>query len=178
MISKQYYTGNSNPLEPKDLAAQICFAVSAFYECDKYRKDVRGGSVLFDNSITKSRRLTRLATAFVHSTLEYLRVDQPEGLSAQQWVEHLKDGIREFDRNDWSMSQWRGGGLDGASGNRSDKLAKRVFLKYLKMTKEEHDEIGNTRIIDFLWGTGRKVKITAFVWNEETNKVIQDEVKK
>jgi len=173
LISKQYYTGNSNPLEPKDLAAQICFAVRAFYECDKYRKDVRGGSVLFDNSINKSRRLSRLATAFVHSTLEYLRVDRTDGLSAQQWIEHLKDGIREFDRNDWSMNQWRGGGLDGASGNRSDKLAKRVFLKYLKMTKEEHDDIGNTRIIDFLWGTGRKVKITAYVWNDETNKVIR-----
>ena len=173
LIAKQYYTGNSQPLDPKDLAAQICFAVKAFHDSDKYKEDTRGGSVLFDNSIPKTRRLSRLATAFVHSALEFLRVDQPEGFSYQQWKEHLCDGVREFDRNDWGMSQWRGGGLDGASGNRSDKLAKRVFLKYLKMTQKEHDEISNTRIIDFLWGTGRKVKITAYAWNDETDRVIR-----
>ena len=173
LIAKQYYNGNSNPLSPNDLAAQICFAVKAFYECDQYRKEQRGGSVIFDNSISKSRQLTRLATAFVHSTLEYLRTDVTDGMTFQQWKEHLSDGIREFNRNDWALNRWRGGGLDGASGNRSDKFAKRVFLKYLRMTKEEHDAISNTRIIDFLWGTGRKVKITAYVWNEETGRAIR-----
>jgi len=63
-------------------------------------------------------------------------------------------------------------GLDGASGNRSQKLAIRVFSKYLRLTKEDHEEINNTRIIDYLWGSGRKVRITAYAWNENNGKII------
>ena len=172
LIARNYYSGNSDPLNPEDLAAQICFAIKAFHDLDEHRADLQGGSVLFDNNIVKNRRLGRLATAFTTSVLDYLKTDCVGGLSYAQWCNHLGDEVREFNRNDWSLPRWRGGGLDGASGNRSQKLAIRVFSKYLRLTKEEHGEINNTRIIDYLWGSGRKVRITAYAWNENNGKII------
>ena len=172
LIAKNYYSGNSDSLDSQELAAQICFSIKAFYDLDQHKSELQGGSVLFDSNVAKGRQLQRLATAFTTSVLDYLKTDCPSGMSYAQWKTHLSDKVREFDRNDWSIPRWRGGGLDGATGNRSQKLAIRVFSKYLRMTPEDHEEINHTRIIDYLWGTGRKIRITAFAWNDSNNRII------
>jgi len=163
-LSKEYYKGNSSPLDPEELAAQIAYSVQAFYELDNNRKGSGGGSVLFDNA---AKRLTRLADAYLCASLGFLRQTCISGMTFRQWKDHLSDPIRDFGSNDWTMP-WVGG-LDGAGGNKSRKLAERVFLKYLSADSP----IGH-KITDYLQGAGASLLVTSLFWDESKGKKIEN----
>ena len=164
LISKIYYKGNSSPLDPKDLAEQIAYAVNAFYELDSNNKNAAGGSVLFDNG---GKRLTRLAEAYLCAVLHYLRNTSITGMTYNEWKMYLSDSIRDFGSNNWTMP-WVGG-LDGAPGNKSRQLAERVFEKYLSATSP----IGH-KIVDYLKGSGASFRLVSLKWNDSKNKKIEN----
>ena len=163
-ISKLYYKGTSNPLNPKDLAAQISFSIQAFHDLDDRRGTAAGGSVLFDNS---QKRLSRLADAYLCATLTYLRHTCISGMNFGDWNNHLNDPIRDFGNNDWSMP-WVGG-LDGAPGNASRTLAEKVFVKYLTS-----DNLIGHKITEYLKGSGASFQLTSVYWDDSKGKKIEN----
>jgi len=167
IFSTVYYKGNSSPLSPNLLAAQIAYAVRGFYDLDKYRNGTpHGGSRLFDNG---PQQLTRLAEAYLRAVLKLLRYDISE-MTFDQWKDFLsEDGVREFNKNDWRML-WVGA-LDGATGNNSVKLAERVFYKYLSADGSNTTSIS---VVECLEGYGGKLKLVATYWNELTGKKMEN----
>lgn len=167
MFSTVYYKGNSSPLSPKNLAAQVAYSVRSFYELDKHRNGTPDGkSRLFDNG---SQQLTRLAEAYLRAVLKFLRTDIPS-MTFNQWKEFLsEEGVREFQKSDWRLN-WVGA-LDGATGNSSVKLAERVFLKYLRA---DSGAPPSHRIVDCLRGRGAELKLVAVYWNDTTDKKMEN----
>lgn len=163
-ISKIYYDGNSSPLDPSELAAQVAYSIKAFHDLDSNRKNAAKGSVLFDNS---AKRLSRLAEAYLCAVLNFLRNTCPAGMTFNEWKSHLSDPIRDFGANDWTMP-WVGG-LDGAAGNKSRQLAERVFEKYLS----ENSTVGH-KITDYLKGEGAALQLTSVYWDHVKDRKIEN----
>lgn len=166
-FSSLYYKGNSRPLEPEDLAEQIAYSVRAFYELDTHRNGAPDPkSRLFDNG---AQQLTRLAEAYIKSILKFLKQDKISGMKFNEWKEFLSDSLRQFQNNDWRLI-WVGG-LDGATGNSSVKLAERVFLKYLRA---DLTKVPTHTIVECLEGAGAGLNLVAVYWDDSKNRKIEN----